>query len=80
MSKKLTAARVDESIERLNTIRKPRKFEETIELQILLKDYDPSRDKRFSGSLQLPYVPRPRLRICLIGDEAHITELKKDNI
>ena len=80
MSKKLTIAKVDESIEKLNSIRKPRKFEETIELQILLKDYDPQRDKRFSGSLQLPFVPRPRLRICLIGDAAHIDELKKDNI
>lgn len=28
---------------------KPRKFVETVELQIGLKDYDTQRDKRFSG-------------------------------
>lgn len=31
---------------------KPRKFRETIELQIGLKNYDPQKDKRFSGSIR----------------------------
>ena len=30
---------------------KKRKFEETIDLQVTLKNYDPQRDKRFSGTL-----------------------------
>jgi large subunit ribosomal protein L10Ae len=34
---------------------KPRKFVETIELQIGLKNYDPQRDKRFSGTVKLVY-------------------------
>ena len=41
---------------------KPRKFTESIELQIGLKNYDPQKDKRFSGSVRLPYVPRPKLK------------------
>jgi large subunit ribosomal protein L10Ae len=31
---------------------KKRKFLETVELQIALKNYDPSRDKRFAGSVR----------------------------
>ena len=42
---------------------KPRKFLETIELQIALKDYDVQRDKRFAGSVKLPHVPRPRMKV-----------------
>ena len=50
---------------------KPRKFVETIELQIGLKNYDPQKDKRFSGTVKLPYVPRPRMKICVLGDVKH---------
>ncbi|GLE11059.1 hypothetical protein PINS_up023357 [Pythium insidiosum] len=38
---------------------KKRNFNETIELQIALKNYDPQKDKRFSGTFKLPTVPRP---------------------
>ena len=41
---------------------KPRKFTETIELQIGLKNYDPQKDKRFSGTVKLPYTPRPQMK------------------
>jgi len=50
---------------------KPRKFLETIELQIGLKNYDPQKDKRFSGSVRLPFVPRPRMKVCVLGDVKH---------
>jgi len=30
----------------------PRKFRETIEFQIGLKNYDPQKDKRFSGTVK----------------------------
>jgi len=50
---------------------KPRKFVETVELQIGLKDYDTQRDKRFSGTVKLPHIPRPRMKICVLGDAVH---------
>lgn len=31
---------------------KKRKFRETVELQVALKNYDPQKDKRFSGSVR----------------------------
>ncbi len=42
---------------------KKRNFLETVELQIGLKNYDPQRDKRFSGTVKLPRVPRPGMAI-----------------
>ncbi|CAN4100772.1 unnamed protein product [Withania somnifera] len=54
---------------------KKRKFSETIELQIGLKNYDPQKDKRFSGSVKLPHIPRPKMKICMLGDAQHVGEV-----
>lgn len=35
-------------------------FVETVELQVGLKNYDPSKDKRFSGVIKLPNVTKAR--------------------
>merc|ERR1711998_196101 len=51
---------------------KKRKFTETIELQVVLKNYDTQKDKRFAGSIKLPNVPRPRLSCCILGDAKHV--------
>jgi large subunit ribosomal protein L10Ae len=50
---------------------KKRNFSETVEIQIALKNYDPVRDKRFSGTFRLPAVPRPNLKCCMLGNAAH---------
>ncbi|KAM5536968.1 hypothetical protein V8D89_009297 [Ganoderma adspersum] len=54
-----------------------RNFMETIELQIGLKNYDPQRDKRFSGAIKLPHVPRPRMSVCIFADAADIDRAKQ---
>merc|ERR1740129_1076394 len=54
-----------------------RKFVETIDLQIALKNYDPQRDKRFSGTFKLPVVPRPNLKCCIIGNAVHCEEAER---
>jgi len=53
---------------------KNRKFTETIELQIGLKNYDPQKDKRFNGTVKLPVMPRPKLKLCVLGDAKHCEE------
>ncbi len=53
-----------------------RKFVETIDLQFTLKNYDPQRDKRFSGTLLLPHIPRPKMKVCIFGDQLHIDQAK----
>merc|ERR1739849_33703 len=47
---------------------KNRKFTESVELQIMLKNYDPQKDKRFSGTVKLPHVARPKYTVCLASD------------
>jgi len=59
---------------------KPRKFKETIELQIALKNYDPQKDKRFSGTVRLKAIPKPRFRVCVLGDQQHCDEAAANNI
>jgi len=59
---------------------KPRKFLETVELQISLKDYDPRRDKRFAGTIKLPHVPRPWMKVCVVGDAVHCEEAQRAKV
>merc|ERR1712046_105627 len=55
---------------------KKRNFMETVDLQIGLRNYDPQKDKRFSGTVKLKHVPRRKYRVCLLGDQQHIDEAK----
>ena len=59
---------------------KERKFQESCELQIILKDYDTQKDKRFQGTIRLPHVARPNLKLCMIADAKHAEEAKDINI
>ncbi|KAK5976016.1 Ribosomal protein [Trichostrongylus colubriformis] len=59
---------------------KKRKFRETVELQIGLKNYDPQKDKRFSGAVRLKSVPRPAMKVCVFGDQHHLDEANANGI
>merc|ERR1711910_187463 len=59
---------------------KKRKFNETIDLQIGLKNYDPQKDKRFSGTIKLKHIPRPKFSVCIFGDQQHCDEAKAKGI
>ncbi|PWA30965.1 hypothetical protein CCH79_00010725, partial [Gambusia affinis] len=70
------------------SVAKPRKFVESVELQISLKNYDPQKDKRFSGTVRfgtslfhptfslLKTLPRPKFSVCVLGDQQHCDEAK----
>jgi large subunit ribosomal protein L10Ae len=77
---KVTKEVLQECIKEMREKTKERKFAQTVELQVALKDYDPAKDKRFVGSVKLPNCPRPALKICLIADEKHKDEAKAANI
>ena len=57
---------------------KKRNFLETVELQIGLKNYDPQRDKRFSGTVKLPRVPRPGMTIWCVEEILHEAQCPKE--
>eukprot|EP00668_Euglena_longa_P048104 GGOE01065165.1.p1 GENE.GGOE01065165.1~~GGOE01065165.1.p1 ORF type:complete len:221 (+),score=49.93 GGOE01065165.1:82-744(+) len=54
-----------------------RKFPESVDLQVNLKNYDTQKDKRFSGTVKLPRVARPRFKVCIIADAAHADAAQK---
>lgn len=79
-SSKLSVASVRGSIKDLlnaATTEKKRNFVETVELQIGLKNYDPQRDKRFSGTVKCVSVSRVRERASLTRQ---ITRVRLPNI
>merc|ERR1712032_770749 len=48
--------------------------------QVTLKNYDPQRDKRFSGTFRLPNLPRPNLKCCMLGNVGHCDEAERIGI
>ncbi|OLY79612.1 60S ribosomal protein L1-B [Smittium mucronatum] len=75
---KIQVAAVRESVQIIlkGSADKKRRFTETVELQIGLKNYDPQRDKRFSGTVKLPYIPRPQMSVAILAD-AHDADKAK---
>merc|ERR1712158_303304 len=79
MSSKVPKDTLKECVQELlkhSTETKKRNFLETVDLQIGLKNYDPQKDKRFSGTVKLKHVPRPKFTVCILGDQAHCDEAK----
>ncbi|EEP81018.1 60S ribosomal protein L10a [Uncinocarpus reesii 1704] len=80
---KVTVAGVRQNVQQLldySNNQKKRNFLETVELQIGLKNYDPQRDKRFSGTIKLPSVPRPGMSVCVLGDQHDIDRAKHHGV
>ena len=77
MSSKVAASHVRSNVQIVlqGAQEKKRNFRESVDLQIGLKNYDPQRDKRFSGTVQLPHIPRPR-NICILGDALDLDRAK----
>ena len=79
---KLQADALRETITKIKSdaAEKKRKFVESIELQVVLKNYDTQKDKRFAGSIKLPNIPRERLSCCVLGDAFHIDQAKANGV
>jgi ribosomal protein L1 len=46
--------------------RKERKFVETMDLQILLRDYNPDKEKRFNSSMVLPNQAKSNIKVSFL--------------
>merc|ERR1712035_151714 len=82
MSSKVSRDTLYEAVNTLlaQSVEKKRNFLETVELQVGLKNYDPQKDKRFSGTVKLKHVPRPKMSVCILGDQQHCDEATANNI
>lgn len=56
--------------------RKPRNFKETVEMQVMFREYDPEKEKRFNSATVLTYPTKQRLRVCVIGTLRHVEEAR----
>jgi hypothetical protein len=61
---KINSDFLKKTINELITTRKQRKFVETVELQIGLRDYDP--DKRFNGTVRLPHKAYNKIKVFVL--------------
>jgi len=79
---KVSRDTIVESVNAMLTLsqEKKRKFTETVELQVSLKNYDPQKDKRFSGTVRLRNIPRPKMAVCILGDQQHCDEAKANTV
>eukprot|EP01121_Diplochlamys_sp_Union-15-3_P008605 TRINITY_DN229_c0_g2_i1.p1 TRINITY_DN229_c0_g2~~TRINITY_DN229_c0_g2_i1.p1 ORF type:complete len:219 (-),score=43.79 TRINITY_DN229_c0_g2_i1:16-672(-) len=81
---KLNEERLNKAIKTiLDTSSDPKtkkKFLESIELQVRLKNYDEKKDKKFNGVFRLPHVARPKLVVAVVADKEHAEEAKANNI
>ncbi|XP_037269188.2 large ribosomal subunit protein uL1 isoform X1 [Rhipicephalus microplus] len=59
---------------------RPRHFVETVELQIYLRNYNARKHKCFKGYIRLPYIPRKKLAVCVIGNQAQCDEAESHHL
>jgi large subunit ribosomal protein L10Ae len=77
---KLTNVQINTAVEQALKEREKRNFLETVELQIMLRDYNPDKEKKFNSTVVLNHPVKRQLRICVIGAMGHIDQAKLKGI
>merc|ERR1712216_213506 len=73
---KINQENLKKSIAYVRENRKERKFVETMDLQILLRDYNPDKEKRFNSSMVLPNQAKTNIKVCVIANVNHLDQCK----
>merc|ERR1712013_229121 len=74
---KINQDQLKKSIDWIRENRKQRNYVETVDLQIMLRDYNPDKEKRFNSAVALPNKCRAKQNICVIGNVTHVDQCKK---
>lgn len=77
---KLPNVQINNAIELALKERKVREFAETLELQVMLRDYNPDKEKKFNSTVVLNHPIKRNIKICVIGTINHIDQAKALNI
>mmetsp|Transcript_18119 Transcript_18119/g.37054 ORF Transcript_18119/g.37054 Transcript_18119/m.37054 type:complete len:218 (+) Transcript_18119:75-728(+) len=82
MSSKISQKDLSKAVNKIleHSEKKKKKFLESVELQIGLKNYDPKKDKRFSGNILLPFSTKEEKKVAIIGDALHLAQAKSLNL
>ena len=75
---KISNEQITKGIEDALANRKKRKFVESMDFQVMLRDYDPDKDKRFNSATTLNHNVKSSLKVCLIGTINHVEEAKEN--
>ena len=73
---KVNSEKILQVIEAALENRKERKFVESLELQVMLRDYNPEREKRFNSTTILHTPCRSNMKFAVIGTVAHYDQAK----
>ena len=73
---KLTNAQINNSVEQALKERKQRQFGESIELQIMLRDFNTDKEKKFNSTVLLNHQVRRVLKLCVVGTIGHVEQAK----
>ena len=74
---KVSSDQIVKGIEDALTNRKKRQFVESLDFQVMLRDYDPDKDKRFNSATTLNHNVKSFLKVCVIGTIGHVEEAKE---
>ena len=77
---KITTEQTNKSTEETLENRKQRKFVESLEIQVMLRDYNPEREKRFNSSTVLNTPCKSNLKFVIVGTMAHLEQAKEHGI
>ena len=73
---KLSTEQITDAIQTALKERKKRKFVESLDFQVMLRDFDPNKDKRFNSATTLNHPIKASLKFCVIGTIGHVEEAK----
>jgi len=73
---KLSGDELRSAIDKILKEKERRNFHQTVDLQIKLKNYDPAKDKRFSGTVKLPNETKSNFKVCVLGNHSHCEKAK----
>ena len=74
---KITNESAKMCVEEVLSNRKPRNFKETVEMQVMFREYNPEKEKRFNSATVLSFPVKQRLKVCVIGTIRHIEEARE---
>ena len=77
---KLRPDKLLNSINQMKEVSKPRKFPQTVELQIALRNYNAKKEKKVAADIDLPHQVKRALKIICIVNDIDKDQCKRDNI
>ena len=74
---KVGTEQISEALHKALADRKKRKFVESLDFQVMLRDFDPDKDKRFNSATTLNHPIKSSMKFCVIGTIGHVEEAKE---